>query len=200
MAGNDNGKSIGDLVANANANQSKVVDTTSPYYLHPCDHPGLIFVTHPLSERGDNYFTWRRSFMNALHSKNKASFVDGKIAKPEIDSPDLQSWIQCNTVVLSWVTSALAKELQGNVAHVETARDIWKDLEECTGGAARKMSSMREEERVFDFLMGLDEAYTTVRSQILSVDPLSNVGRAYAIAAQEEKSLQIVLPPLTSLR
>ncbi|KAK3034764.1 hypothetical protein RJ639_032277 [Escallonia herrerae] len=130
MAGNDNGNIIGDLIESANANQSKVVDTTSPYYLHPSDHPSLIFVTQPLSESGDNYFTWRRSFMNALHSKNKASFVDGTIGKSEIDSLNLQSWIPCNAVVLSWVTDALAKELQGSTAHVETAREIWTDLED----------------------------------------------------------------------
>ncbi|KAK2982365.1 hypothetical protein RJ640_008959 [Escallonia rubra] len=35
--------------------------------------------------------------------------------------------------------------------------------------------------------MGLDEAYTTVRSQILRVDSLPNLERAYAIAAQKEK-------------
>ncbi|KAK3036283.1 hypothetical protein RJ639_031255 [Escallonia herrerae] len=53
------------------------------------------------------------------------------------------------------------------------------------------MQIMREEEKVFDFLMGLDEAYTTVRSQILSIDPLPNIGRAYAIVAQEEKQHSI---------
>ncbi|KAK3015420.1 hypothetical protein RJ639_007492 [Escallonia herrerae] len=220
------------------------IDTSSPYYLHPSDHPGLIFVTHPLSESGDNYFTWRRGFLNALHSKNKAGFVDGTIEKPDDASSDFQAWIQCNAVVLAWLTNALAKELQGNATHAETTREVWKDLEErftqgiaprvyelkraivllqqekasvasyygklksvwgelqglnptpickcgCTCGAAKKMQIMREEEKVFDFLMGLDEAYTTVRSQILSIDPLPNIGRAYAIAAQEEKQRSI---------
>ncbi|KAK3036281.1 hypothetical protein RJ639_031253 [Escallonia herrerae] len=106
------------------------IDTSSPYYLHPLDHPGLIFVTHPLSENGDNYFTWRRSFLNALHSKNKAGFVDGMIEKPNDASSDFQAWIQCNAVVLAWITNALAKELQGNATHAETAREVWKDLEE----------------------------------------------------------------------
>ncbi|KAK3000122.1 hypothetical protein RJ639_024570, partial [Escallonia herrerae] len=128
--------------------------------------------------------------------------------------------------VFSWITNALAKDLQDNAAHVQTAREIWKYLEErftqgieprvyelkraiallqqekssissyyglnpipvCNcGSTCGAASSMREVEKVFDFLMGLDEAYMTVRSQILSIDPLSNLGRAYAIAAQEEK-------------
>lgn len=197
-------------------------------------------MTHPLSENGDNYFTWRRNFLNALHSKNKASFVNGAIKKPDANSSDFQPWMQCNALVLSWLTNALAKELQDHVVHAETTQELWQDLEErftqgvaprvyelkraiallqqekssissyygnlkavwgelqglspvpvctcgCVCGAARKMQDMREEEKVFDFLMGLDEAYTTVRSQILSVSPLPNLGRAYAIAAQEEK-------------
>ncbi|KAK3025671.1 hypothetical protein RJ639_041963 [Escallonia herrerae] len=57
-----------------NSNQSKAIFTTSPYYSHLSDHLGPIFVTHPLSESGDTYFTWRRNFMNARHSKNKFSF------------------------------------------------------------------------------------------------------------------------------
>ncbi|XP_059287178.1 uncharacterized protein LOC132040543 [Lycium ferocissimum] len=210
-------KSMGEL---ASLPQLKVADA-SPYSLHPFDHPGLIFVIDPLSENGENYFTWRRNFLNALLSKNKVGFVNGTVERPKENSQDLQPWMQCNAIVLSWLTNAIAKELQGSAAHVETAREIWVDLEErfaqgispkvyelkraitllqqerasissyygklksvwgelqslvptpsctcgCACGVAKKMQSRREEEKVFDFLMGLNEAY----SQILSVDPL----------------------------
>ncbi|KAK3000601.1 hypothetical protein RJ639_021556 [Escallonia herrerae] len=73
--------------------QNIAIDTKSPFYLHPSDHPGLIFVTQPLSENGENYFTWRRNMLTALQSKNKAGFVDGLIAKPDVHSRDFQSWI-----------------------------------------------------------------------------------------------------------
>ncbi|XP_060195432.1 uncharacterized protein LOC132624710 [Lycium barbarum] len=119
-------KSTGEL---ASLPQLKVADA-SPYSLHPSDHPGLIFVTDPLSENGENYFTWRRTFLNALHSKNKAGFVNGTVERPKENSQDLQPWIQCNAIVLSWLTNAIAKELQGSAARVETAREIWVDLEE----------------------------------------------------------------------
>ncbi|KAK2966571.1 hypothetical protein RJ640_009343 [Escallonia rubra] len=247
MAGSSGDENNVNMVGQQNGTKEiakTTIDTSSPYYLHPSDHPGLIFVTHPLSENGDNYFTWRHSFLNASHSKNEADVVDGTIEKPDDASSDFQAWIQCNAVVLAWLTNALAKELQGNATHAETAREVWQDLEErftqgiaprvyelkraivllqqekasvasyygklksvwgelqglnptpickcgCTCGAAKKMQIMREEEKVFDFLMGLDEAYTTVRSQILSIDPLPNIGRAYAIAAQEEKQRSI---------
>lgn len=231
---------IGGLVSVASISQSKAIDTNSPYYLHHSDHPGLIFVTHPLSENGENYFTWRKNMWNAFASKNKSGFVDGTISKPDVDSPDFQPWVQCNAVVLSWLTNSLDKELQSGVAYADTANEVWVDLEErftqglaprvyelkraiallqqekapissyygrlkavwgelqvlhpvptcscgCTCGAAKKMQSMREEEKVYDFLMGLDDTFATVRSQVLSVDPLPSLGRAYAITAQEEK-------------
>ncbi|KAK3023953.1 hypothetical protein RJ639_044716 [Escallonia herrerae] len=216
--------------------QNIAIDTKSPFYLHPSDHPGLIFVTQPLSENGENYFTWRRNMLTALQSKNKAGFVDGLIAKPDVHSRDFQSWIQCNAVVKSWIVNSLSRELQTSAAHADTASEIWCDFDErftqgialrvydlkrsiallqqeksaistyygklkgvwnelhnlrpipvCTCGAGKKMQEMREEEKVFDFLMGLDDTYKTVRSQILSIDPLPGLGRAYAVAAQEEK-------------
>ncbi|KAK2998862.1 hypothetical protein RJ639_023002, partial [Escallonia herrerae] len=216
--------------------QNIAIDTKSPFYLHPSDHPGLIFVTQPLSENGENYFTWRRNMLTALQSKNKAGFVDGLIAKPDVHSRDFQSWIQCNAVVKSWIVNSLSRELQTSAAHADTASKIWCDFDErftqgialrvydlkrsiallqqeksaistyygklkgvwnelhnlrpipvCTCGAGKKMQEMREEEKVFDFLMGLDDTYKTVRSQILSIDPLPGLGRAYAMAAQEEK-------------
>ncbi|KAL3512974.1 hypothetical protein ACH5RR_025691 [Cinchona calisaya] len=187
-----------------------IISTTSPYYLHSSDHPSLIFMTTPLSESGDTYFTWRHGFLN------------------------------CNAVIISWFTNALAKELQGGTAYIDTTVELWADLEEkftqrvaprvynlkgaitllqqekssifsyynklkaiwgelhglkvvpvgrcrCTCGAANKMQSMREEEKVFDFLIELDEEFKTVRSQISSIDPLPILGRACAIVAHEEK-------------
>uniref|UniRef100_A0A2C9WF65 Retrotransposon Copia-like N-terminal domain-containing protein n=1 Tax=Manihot esculenta TaxID=3983 RepID=A0A2C9WF65_MANES len=68
--------------------------------------------------------------MNTLHSKNKAGFVDGTIKRPNADSLNLQTWIQCKAMVISWLTNALATEIQVNAAHIKTAREIWVDLEE----------------------------------------------------------------------
>ncbi|KAK3014851.1 hypothetical protein RJ639_008778 [Escallonia herrerae] len=182
--------------------QNIAIDTKSPFYLHPSDHPGLIFVTQPLSENGENYFTWRRNMLTALQSKNKAGFVDGLIAKPDVHSRDFQSWIQCNAVVKSWIVNSLSRELQTSATHADSASEIWCDFDErFTQGIALRVydlkrsiallqqvnKEMREEEKVFDFLMGLDDTYKTVRSQILSIDPLPGLGRAYAVAAQEEK-------------
>lgn len=50
---------------------------------------------------------------------------------------------------------------------------------------------MHKEKKVFDFLMGLDESYKIVRSQILNLKPSLSVGLAYAIMAQKENQLTV---------
>ncbi|KAK3034320.1 hypothetical protein RJ639_032660 [Escallonia herrerae] len=124
--------------------QNIAIDTKSPFYLHPSDHPGLIFVTQPLSENGENYFTWRRNMLTALQSKNKAGFVDRLIAKPDVHSRDFQSWIQCNAVVKSWIINSLSRELQTGAAHADTASEIWCDFDErFTQGIALRVYDLK---------------------------------------------------------
>ncbi|KAK3034841.1 hypothetical protein RJ639_032296 [Escallonia herrerae] len=124
--------------------QNIAIDTKYPLYLHPSDHPGLIFVTQPLSENGENYFTWRRNMLTALQSKNKAGFVDGLIAKPDVHSRDFQSWIQCNAVVKSWIVNSLSRELQTGAGHADTASEIWFDFDErFTQGIALRVYDLK---------------------------------------------------------
>ncbi|WRX26115.1 Retrotransposon Copia-like [Theobroma cacao] len=88
MSGGIVNNASGDLLTVANTSQTVAVDINSPYHLHPSDHPGLVFVTHSLSENGKNYFTWRCSFLNALQFKNKVGFVDGSIKKLDVNFVD----------------------------------------------------------------------------------------------------------------
>ncbi|WVY98728.1 hypothetical protein V8G54_030879 [Vigna mungo] len=58
----------------------------------------------------------------------------------------------------------------------------------CKCDIAYKLEKRREEERVHQFLMGLDDAsYGTVRSNILAGDPLPSLNRVYATLVQQER-------------
>lgn len=60
----------------------------------------------------------------------------------------------------------------------------------CNTGA--ELDKKREEERLHKFLMGLDDLiYGTVRSNILSTEPLPSLNRAYAMIVQEERVCNI---------
>ncbi|KAK3030496.1 hypothetical protein RJ639_038802 [Escallonia herrerae] len=58
----------------------------------------------------------------------------------------------------------------------------------CTCDLGSVLEKKREEEKVHQLLMGLDETiYGTVRSNLLAQDPLSNLNRVYSTLIQEER-------------
>ncbi|KAK3027783.1 hypothetical protein RJ639_042228 [Escallonia herrerae] len=131
-------------MGNVVAGCGKAIEVDSPYYLHPSNHPGLVFVTHPLTENGENYFTWRRNMLTTLESKNKVGFIDNSVTKPNVNSQDFQPWVKCNPIVLSWLTNSLAKEIQSSAAHTEIASELWVDLHErFTQGIAPRIHEIK---------------------------------------------------------
>lgn len=58
----------------------------------------------------------------------------------------------------------------------------------CRCNLTIELEKKREEEKVHQFLMGLDvKVYGTLRSNVLSTEPLPNLNRVYAMAIQEER-------------
>ena len=81
-------------------------------------------------------------------------------------------------------------------AYYTKLKGIWDELgtysqiPPCICGSAKAFAV--EKERVHQFLMGLNEKYNTVRSQILNTDPLPSLSRAYALVAQEERQQLVI--------
>ncbi|KAL5790526.1 hypothetical protein ACOSQ2_005414 [Xanthoceras sorbifolium] len=50
-------------------NKSNLEDTSSPFFLHHSDNPGLVLVSQTLTR--DNYASWSKSMLIALSVKNK---------------------------------------------------------------------------------------------------------------------------------
>ena len=61
---------------------------------------------------------------NALDAKSKMGFLDGTQEKPEETSSDHVRWKKCNSMLLSWITNALSKELQSSVTYTNTAEEV----------------------------------------------------------------------------
>ncbi|MCI07384.1 hypothetical protein A2U01_0028451, partial [Trifolium medium] len=98
--------------------------------------------------------------------------------------------------------SELADCKQGGltvVAYYSKLKTLWDELANyeqipickckgCTCGITSKLEKRREEEKVHQFLMGLDDAaYGNVRSNMLASDPLPSLNRIYSAAVQEER-------------
>ncbi|XP_019173414.1 PREDICTED: uncharacterized protein LOC109168989 [Ipomoea nil] len=84
------------------------------------------------------------------------------------------------------------------MAYYGKMKKLWDDLvdvdrypncvcKNCTCKIDAALADKREEERVHQFLIGLDEGeYGSIRSQLLSLEPLPTVSRVYNILVQEE--------------
>ncbi|KAJ1435421.1 hypothetical protein SESBI_04928 [Sesbania bispinosa] len=58
----------------------------------------------------------------------------------------------------------------------------------CTCNLTSKLEKKHEEEKIYQFLMGLDKTvYGTVRSNLLAQDPLINLDKIYSTLVQEER-------------
>ena len=103
-----------------------VEDSSSPYFLHNGDHPGLNLVSNLLT--GANYHTWRRAMLMALTAKNKVGFVDGTISRPMSHDLIYGAWNRCNSMISSWIINAVSREIADSLLYLDSACDIWKDL------------------------------------------------------------------------
>lgn len=61
----------------------------------------------------------------------------------------------------------------------------------CTCDLSKKYVVAREKEQLYEFLMGLDETFETVKSHILSTKPTPTIGTAYHLISEDERHRQI---------
>lgn len=72
-------------------------------------------------------------------------------------------------------------------------KKLWDELmsltpvPECSYGAAKVISEALDSNRLIQFLMGLNDAYDSIRGQILLMEPLPNANKAYSMVLRVEK-------------
>ncbi|RVW86956.1 Retrovirus-related Pol polyprotein from transposon RE2 [Vitis vinifera] len=113
----------------------------------------------------------------ALTSNDNPGFVDGFIKQSDNDSPELEDWWTINSMLVSWVFNTIEPTLRSTISYMENVKEVWEeikqrfsigngprvqqlksDLVNCKQeGQDTVLEKKREEERVHQFLMGLDE-------------------------------------------
>ncbi|RVW99352.1 Retrovirus-related Pol polyprotein from transposon RE2 [Vitis vinifera] len=151
-------------------------NSNHPLFLHHSDQPGVVLVSQPLME--DNYTTWVQSMDMALTVKNKKGFVDGTLNRPTHNPNEQQQWDRCNILE--------------RFSHTNTVQlfNIENAIHECAQGTAAEVKTYMETQKTMKFLMGLGDNYATVRSNIIGMDPLPTVNKAYAMALRHEKQAE----------
>ncbi|KAH0764627.1 hypothetical protein KY285_000498 [Solanum tuberosum] len=158
MGDNNIATSIGNPPGTRNANQ---IDFSHPFYLHSSDSPGMSLVNFIFDGRG--FQGWRRTILIAFSAKNKLRFIDSTCKIPDRSSLDYYLWSRCNDMELSDL--------------VQANTDV---------AGKQKLTKSLEDEKLFRFLMGLNETYAPARSNILIIKPLPNLNHAYSLLLQDE--------------
>ncbi|XP_073269630.1 uncharacterized protein [Primulina huaijiensis] len=65
-------------------------------------------------------------------------------------------------------------------------------LPSCECDTARKYLNHDQQQKLLQFLMGLNDSYMQIRSQILMMSPLPSVGQAFSIISQEESHRSLI--------
>ncbi|XP_057948385.1 uncharacterized protein LOC131144056 [Malania oleifera] len=87
-------------------------------------------------------------------------------------------------------------------AYYNTIKGLWDELQtlqepnSCTCSARKNATAREDTEHLFQFLIGLNDSFHNIRSQILAMDPLPSIAKAYATVHQEESWRHLHLPLL----
>ncbi|GAA0142191.1 hypothetical protein LIER_03146 [Lithospermum erythrorhizon] len=111
--------------------------------------------------------------MIALEAMDKLGFINGEIEVPDVNDPRYKQWRK------------------------SSASELWKKINEQFGGCSRpRLYELRRsiysrqyvnEEKIMQFLMGLREKYDATRNQVLLMDHLPSMTRAYSMMVQVEQ-------------
>ncbi|GKB73377.1 NSP-interacting kinase 1-like protein, partial [Tanacetum coccineum] len=115
---------------------------------------------------------------------------------------------QSNGPLIYHIERELSKVTQGNLtvaAYFNKLKRFWDELhslngiplcscgkmKDCPCGITEKFLEIDSRSKLMHFLMKLNDEFESVRNQILSMDPLPNINKAYYIVQQVEKQKQV---------
>ncbi|KAH9754598.1 retrotran gag 3 domain-containing protein [Citrus sinensis] len=178
----------------------------SPYFLSTSDNPGTI-ITQPADDSADLEDWWMMNSMlvswiqNTIESNLRSTVTYTEVAKLLWDDIKERFFVG-NRPRVQQLKSELANCKQRGMTilnYYGKLKMLWEELSNydqspaylcgnCTCNLGVEWDKKRDEEKLHQFLMGLDEAvYGDVGSHILSTEPLLKLNRAYAIVIQEEQ-------------
>ncbi|KAK9673764.1 hypothetical protein RND81_12G187800 [Saponaria officinalis] len=186
-----------------------------PLHLCASDFPGMQLVSTLFN--GRNYAHWSKGVLMVLGAKNKQGFLDGKTSMPANSSAKYSQWLRCDNMIRCWIINSietgikegfiygqsngpllyqLKKELrnilQENSSVVEYFNRLkrhWDDIEEiekCTCSILKQLIEATSREK----------SYETLRTNILSMELLPTINKAYSFVQPIEKASALLHPEL----
>lgn len=56
----------------------------------------------------------------------------------------------------------------------------------CKCDIGKSLSQLKDKERLYEFLMGLDNEFVVIKTQILPTNPIPSIGNAYHLVAEDK--------------
>ncbi|KAM0002197.1 putative RNA-directed DNA polymerase [Helianthus debilis subsp. tardiflorus] len=94
--------------------------------------------------------------------------------------------------------SGIRQEGTSVSAYYTRLRTLWDEIEsvfplpicncnKCTCDVGKKLREHKDKERLYEFLLGLDPEFATIRTQILAMQPIPGLGSVYHLVADDEQ-------------
>ncbi|XP_071708952.1 uncharacterized protein [Rutidosis leptorrhynchoides] len=176
---------------------------------------GFIDGTNPKpAVTDDTYQRWTRYdymvtcwILNSMTAELSEAFLYATSAY-ELWKEITERYGQSNGPLLYQLKRELNNVNQGNLSiasYFNKMKRYWDELQsligipsctcgrmrECICGLTEKFLQIENSSKLMQFLMNLNDDYESVRSQIISMDPLPSVNKAYYIVQQVEKQKQV---------
>nr|GEV05284.1 hypothetical protein [Tanacetum cinerariifolium] len=173
-----------------------------PLFLHPNDTSPTPLNNFKLTST-DNYNMWSCAMKFALRNKSKLGFIDEIVKRKSNDPVLANQWDLCNSMVFTWILNSISAELYAGQIYSKTAFDMWTDLKDTynkvdgsfdamislpvyTVEATKHYENHANQIKLMQFLMGLDDVYQPIRSNILTREPLPLVKIAFVVISGKE--------------
>lgn len=135
---------------------------------------------------------WTLSSRGGCSNQDRTSSV-GRFQRPILKK---------NAPIIYQIQKSIASLSQGTMTiliYFTKFKGLWGKLETYqtppTCNQMKTHNEDREEDRMMQFLMGLNDTYSGGNSNILMMTPLPNVSQAYALVIQDETQRQIMSTP-----
>ncbi|KAB2596147.1 hypothetical protein D8674_031597 [Pyrus ussuriensis x Pyrus communis] len=159
-------------------------------------------IKRPESASTSEFQQWTRCnnlvkswLLNSVSKDIGASVIYNNVAA-DIWNELKERFSHTNSVHLFHIEQEIHGSVQGNLnigAYYTKLKSFWDErdamctLPTCTCGAAKELMQFQQSQKTMKFLMGLNESYAAVRGQLLLMDPLPVVNKAFSLIIQDEK-------------
>jgi hypothetical protein len=116
-----------------------------------------------------------------------------------------ESYSQRNGPRVFQLQKAIAAIIQDNSSvsqYYTRLKILWEELNNyrpmsvcncCNCGRVKSVLELHSQEKVYQFLMGLNDSFSSIRAQILLTDPLPTLHKVFSLIIQEERQREITV-------